>query len=116
MTPLPSPALPPRQLSLSLSLSCSFSLVFSSSNAYRAIGGEDSLPVSPPRSPRFSRAPSRGTDWTIHHRGFSLVLAGLSALSPSLLSVLFSLYRQGVGRTRTRAYFQVCVARGCVRV
>lgn len=57
---------------LSLSVALPLSLFFIVHRAYHAIGGEDSLPVSPPLSLRFSRAPSRGTDWTIHHRCFSL--------------------------------------------
>jgi len=112
---VPGPSTPPV-----LSLSLSLSLVFSSFNAYRAIGEEDSLPVSPPRSPRFSRAPSRGTDWTIHHRGFSLVHAGLSALSPFLSFLSFpsssvSIAKESDAHVRA-SHFQVCVARGCVRV
>lgn len=95
----------PWPLPLSFSLCRSFSLFFSSSTAYHTIGGEDSLLVSLPHSVRFSRAPSRGTDWTIHHRCFSLILPCLSPLSPSLLSVLSSLYCQGVERT---LYARLC--------
>lgn len=64
---------PTRPWPLPFSVAFRLSL-FSSSIAYRAIGGEDSLLVSPPRSLRFSRASSRGTDWTIHHCCFSLLL------------------------------------------
>lgn len=102
----------PLPLSFSLCRSSSLSLFFSSSTAYHAIGGEDSLLVSLPHSLRFSRASSRGTDWTIHHRCFSLVLPSLSPLSPFLLSVLSSLYCQGVGRTHT--YLHIYITYICI--
>lgn len=89
----------------SLSPSRSFRLsLFSSSIAYRAIGGEDSSLVSPLRSLRFSHASSRGTDWTIHHCCFFLRLSlGSFVFLRFRLSfyVLSNVYCQGVGHKHT---------------